>query len=204
MIDTSPRLILKAPRASALCPLSSPVSSTIFLFVYDFGLLEVLLVLVSRAVTNKKRNHQINASTLLSYLAFSLCLFHPLPCLFSHSFSFQNVVNMCRHWLQTKHQSLKSVAWCQLADEHSRLTKPHRPPSSILIGSLFPPPQPETCEGKSTLGWMFEVKENLKNERDYKQTNMPLAVIPDWTLFSCQCFLFNVYTVCRHSYNLHH
>lgn len=33
------------------------------------------------------------------------------------------------------------------------------------------------------------------NESDYKQTKMPLAAIPDWTLFSCQCFLFNVYTV---------
>lgn len=37
MIDTSHRLILKAPRAPALCPLSSPASSNIFLFVYDFG-----------------------------------------------------------------------------------------------------------------------------------------------------------------------
>lgn len=50
------------------------------------------------------------------------------------------------------------------------------------------------------LGWMFEEREDLKNERDYKQTNMPLAAIPDWTLFSCQCFVFNVYTVSRDSY----
>lgn len=79
-------------------------------------------------------------------------------------------------------------------DAHTCLTKPHRPPSSILIGSLCPPTHSESCEGKSVLG-MFEVKENLKNGRDYKQTNMPLAVITDWTLFSCQCFLFNVYTI---------
>lgn len=62
-------------------------------------------------------------------------------------------------------------------DEHSHLTKPHRPPSSILICSLYPPPRSESCGGKSTVRWMFEVKENLKNESYYKQTNRPLAVI---------------------------
>lgn len=111
---------------------------------------------------------------LLSFLAFSLCHFDPLPCLFSHSFSFQIVVNVCRHRVHTKHQSLNFVDLCQFVDEPSCLTKPHRPPCA----ALYPPPRSESCEGKSTLGWMFEVKENLKNERDYKQANRPLAVIP--------------------------
>lgn len=82
------------------------------------------------------------------------------------------------------------------ASLHSCLAQPHRPLSSILISFVHP----QSCEGNSALGWMFEVREDLKNERDYKQTNMPLAAIPDWTLFSCQCFLFNVYTVSRHSH----
>lgn len=76
------------------------------------------------------------------------------------------------------------------ASLHSCLAQPHRPLSSILISFVHP----ESCEGNSALGWMFEVREDLKNERDYKQTNMPLAAIPDWTLFSCQCFFFNVYS----------
>lgn len=49
MIDTSPRRILKAIHASVLCPLSFRLYYH-FLFVYDFGLLEVLLVLGSQGL----------------------------------------------------------------------------------------------------------------------------------------------------------
>lgn len=68
--------MLKASRASALCPLSCAVFSTIFLFVYDFAVLEVLLVPGSLGLhlPKKKSNHQINASALLSYLASSRTL----------------------------------------------------------------------------------------------------------------------------------
>lgn len=44
---------------------------------------------------------------------------------------------------------------------------------------------------------MFEMREDLKNVKDNKQANMHLAAIHGWTLFSCQTFLFNVYTASR-------
>lgn len=74
----------------------------------------------------------------------------------------------------------------------------------LSLAAFIHPHTLRLCRGKSAPGWTFEVKEDSKNERDYKQANMPLAVIPCWTLFSCQCFLFITYTAWGHSYNHHY
>lgn len=138
MIDTSPRLILKAPRASA--PLSTFIPCLFYRCLFMiFGFPgSASGAGVSGAEANK-RNHQINASALLPYPALSLCHFHPLPCLFSHSFSFQNVANMCRHRLHTKHQSLKSAVcgWALAFDKTTQASVFHPPRQPLSTPSAW-------------------------------------------------------------------
>lgn len=79
----------------------------------------------------------------------------------------------------TKKPNKTICAWCEFLEEHFCLTKPHRFPSFILIGSLYPPPYPQQWGG------FLKCKKNLKNQRDHKLTDILKAVNHNWTLSIC-------------------
>lgn len=185
MIDTSPRRILKAIHASALCPLSFRLYYH-FLFVYDFGRSAsstgVSWAVAKKRVIIKKMHPPLHFPHLLILLVsvpkLDLC----------HTFlSLQNVVKMWQHWIHkkklTKNPNKTICAWCEFLEEHFCLTKPHRFPSFILIGSLYPPPYPEKAH--QHWGGFLKCKKNLKNQRDHKLTDILKAVNHNWNLSIC-------------------
>lgn len=140
---------------------SHPLSSLPLLFVYDFGLLEVPLVLASLG------NHHIKESALFFYF-ISLLYFSTFP-----------PPPLCPKHLLTyvdKGFRMKSTTF------------------TYVLHNQFPLSS-ELWRQRST--WLFEMRGDLKNVKDNKQANMHLAAFRGWTLFSCQTFLFNVYTASR-------
>lgn len=80
---------------------------------------------------------------------------------------------MCQHWVQTKHQSLKSVAWCQFVDEHLCLTKPHRPPSPLSLAAFIHPHSLRVVKANQHLGGCLKWKRIWKMRRAINRQTCP-------------------------------